>query len=392
MDALGNIKVIELASILAGPWAGQLLADLGADVIKVERPGFGDETRRWGPPFVAAADGGHLEAAYFHACNRGKRSVEIDFTTEEGQAALSALIKDADVLIENFRAGALARYGFDHERLAALNPRLIHCSITGFGQDGPSAARPGYDLVIQGLSGLMDITGAAEGEPQKVGVAFADIFTGLYSVIAIQAALRTREETCKGAHIDMALMDSLVGVLANQALNYMVTGVTPHRMGNAHPNLVPYQAFKVRDGHVVIAVGTDSQFTKLCDVLGLEDLACNPAFVTNEARVANRDVLIAKLEGALATRAGVQVIADLEAAGIPVGPINSIADGFADPQAVHRAMRISIADAAAAGGAVPGLRAPIRIDGDSPVADRPAPRLGQHNEEILGALEMGKGN
>ncbi|MFT5540169.1 MAG: crotonobetainyl-CoA:carnitine CoA-transferase CaiB-like acyl-CoA transferase [Alphaproteobacteria bacterium] len=392
MEAVGNIRVIELASILAGPWAGQLLADLGADVIKVERPGLGDETRRWGPPFVAAADGGQLEAAYFHACNRGKRSVEIDFTTEDGQAALSALIKDADVLIENFRAGALARYGFDYERLAALNPRLIHCSITGFGQDGPSAARPGYDLVIQGLAGLMDITGAPDGEPQKVGVAFADIFTGLYSVIAIQAALRTREQTGRGAHIDMALMDSMVGVLANQALNYMVTGVSPHRMGNAHPNLVPYQAFQVRDGHVVIAVGTDSQFTKLCNVLGLGELACNPAFATNEARVANRDDLIPKLEQALAPQVTVQVIADLEVAGIPVGPINSIADAFADPQAVHRAMRISIADVAAAGGAVPGLRTPIRIDGVSPVADRPSPRLGQHNEEILGPLGAGKGN
>jgi crotonobetainyl-CoA:carnitine CoA-transferase CaiB-like acyl-CoA transferase len=389
--ALTGIRVIEMASILAGPWAGQLFADLGADVIKVEKPGSGDETRRWGPPFIAGANGERLEAAYFHACNRGKRSVEIDITDAEGRAALVDLIAGADVLIENFRVGALARYGLGHEALIEINPRLVHCSITGFGQDGPYAERPGYDAMIQGLSGLMDITGTPDGAPQKVGVAFADVFTGLYAVIAIQAAMAERSRTNKGTHIDMALLDSLVGVLANQALNFFVTGVAPKRMGNAHPNLVPYQAFAVRDGHVVIAVGSDAQFAKMCHALDLVGLAEDPKFATNEARVNNRDDLIPRIETAIAGRARTDVIAALEAAGVPAGPINSIADTFGDPQVIHRAMRIDLPDAAAAAGAVPGLRAPIRFDGKAPCASQAAPRLGEHNQEILGNSRAGKG-
>jgi crotonobetainyl-CoA:carnitine CoA-transferase CaiB-like acyl-CoA transferase len=381
---LSGIRVIEMATILAGPWAGQLLADLGADVIKVEKPGSGDETRRWGPPFVEAADGGKLDAAYFHACNRGKRSVEIDITSADGRAAVEWLIASADVLIENFRVGALARYGIGHADLMAINPRLIHCSITGFGQDGPYAARPGYDVMIQGLSGLMDITGPADGEPQKVGVAFADVFTGLYAVIGIQAALAERAQTDKGTHIDMALLDSLVGVLANQALNFFVTGNAPTRMGSAHPNLVPYQAFRVRDGYVVIAVGSDAQFARMCYAIGLAGLRGDARYATNEARVRNRATLIPAIEGALAARDQRDVIAALEAAEVPVGPINTIADTFADPQVVHRGLRVDLTDAVAAGGTVPGLRPPLRMNGSTPCASAAAPRLGQHNYEILG--------
>lgn len=384
MKPLAGIRVIETASILAGPWAGQLLADLGADVVKVEKPGSGDETRRWGPPFVEGADGGRLEAAYFHACNRGKRSVEIDIAGDPGRAAFLSLLQSADVLIENFRVGVLDRYGLGRDVLEKAHPRLVHCAITGFGQDGPCAGRPGFDVMIQGLSGLMDITGAADGPPQKVGVAFADVFTGLYSVVAIQAALAERERSGKGAYIDMALLDSLTGVLANQASNYFVTGTAPKRMGNAHPNLVPYQAFAVRDGHVIIAVGNDAQFALMCGALGLGAVADDPRFATNEARVAHRDALVGLIETAVGDRTRDDVIESLEAAGVPAGPINSIAGAFAHPQVVHRRMRIDTPDIHAAGGTVPGLRPPIRIDGAPVVSSRPAPRLGQHNDELLG--------
>lgn len=386
MTPLAGIRVIEMASILAGPWAGQLLADLGADVIKVEKPGSGDETRRWGPPFIEGADGNRLEAAYFHACNRGKRSVEIDIATEAGRSALLRLLRPADVLIENFRVGSLDRYGLGREALRKENPRLVHCSITGFGQDGPFAERPGFDVMIQGLSGLMDITGTPDGAPQKVGVAFADIFTGLYAVIGIQAALAERERSGKGAHIDMALLDSMVGVLSNQALNYFVTGTSPQRMGNAHPNLVPYQAFAVRDGHVIIAVGNDAQFARMCTALGLSAIAGDSRFATNEARVAHRADLVALVEGTISGKSRVEVIALLEAANVPVGPINSIADAFAHPQVMHRKMRIDTEDGEAAGGTVPGLRPPLRIDGAPLVSSRPAPRLGQHNGEDFSDL------
>ncbi len=259
---LAGIRVIELARVLAGPWAGQMLADLGADVIKVERPGTGDETREWGPPFVATVEGAQPESAYFHCCNRGKRSIVVDFTTSRGQEILRRLAGTADVLIENYKVGALAKYGLDYASLAALNPRLVYCSITGFGQDGPYAARPGYDFMIQGLGGIMDLTGSPDGEPHKIGVAFADIFTGVYAVVGIQAALAVRERTGTGQHVDMALLDTQVGVLANQAMNYLISGRSPRRLGNAHPNIVPYQTFAVADGHIILAVGNDAQFQR----------------------------------------------------------------------------------------------------------------------------------
>ena len=293
MAPLSGIRVIELSRVLAGPWAGQLLADLGAEVIKVESLA-GDDTRAFGPPFVEYADGGH-DAAYYHSCNRGKRSIALDLSTKEGQAVVARLAANADVLTENFRVGTLKRFGLDHARLGAANPRLVYCSITGFGQDGPKAALAGYDFLIQGMGGIMDVTGDAYGPPQKIGVAFADIFTGLYAVAAIEAALLERERTGRGQYIDMALLDAQVGVLANQAMNFLVTGASPRRMGNAHPNIVPYQSFAAADGDLIIAVANDFQFRKLAAILGMPELADDPAFATNAARVVNRAVLVPKL-------------------------------------------------------------------------------------------------
>ncbi|MEP4755354.1 MAG: CaiB/BaiF CoA-transferase family protein, partial [Nitratireductor sp.] len=278
---LAGIRVIELARILAGPWAGQLLADLGADVIKVENPNGGDDTRRWGPPFVKSHDGENLSAAYYHSTNRGKRSVAIDFSTPEGAATLKRLIATADVVIENFKVGGLKKYGLDYESLRADNPRLVYCSITGFGQTGPYAHRPGYDFIIQGMAGMMSITGEPGREPQKAGVAISDVFTGLYSVIAIQAALRHAERTGEGQYVDMALFDTQISVLGNQNLNYLVSGTPPVQMGNAHMNIAPYEVVPVADGHIILAVGNDGQFRHLCQVLGLEDLADDPDFATN---------------------------------------------------------------------------------------------------------------
>ncbi|MFL6844779.1 MAG: CaiB/BaiF CoA transferase family protein [Allosphingosinicella sp.] len=359
---LAGLKVLELARILAGPWAGQLLADLGAEVVKVERPGTGDDTRQWGPPF--APDGA---AAYFHACNRGKQSVAIALETPEGQAQVRALAAEADVLIENFKVGALARYGLDYPSLAEINPRLVYCSITGFGQTGPYAHRPGYDFIIQAMGGAMSLTGEPDGPPQKSGVAYADMFTGLYSTVAILAALRERERTSRGAHIDMALLDTQVAVLGNQALYWMVSGEVPHRMGNGHVNLVPYQAFRVADGELVVAVGNDGQFERLCAILGLPGLAADERFATNPARVVNREVLIPLLESKIRERRLDELSAALEAAGIPAGPINAIDAVFADPQVVHRGLRIE--------GDMPGLASPIVIDGVRQVAEGGAPNL-----------------
>ena len=361
---LAGLKVVELARILAGPWAGQLLADLGAEVVKVERPGTGDDTRQWGPPF--APDGA---AAYFHACNRGKRSIAIDLDTAEGQAEVRELAAGADVLIENFKIGGLAKYGLDRPALSALNPRLVYCSITGFGQDGPYAHRPGYDFIIQAMGGAMSLTGEPDGAPQKSGVAYADMFTGLYATVAILAALRERERTGLGAHIDMALLDTQVAVLGNQALYWMVSGEVPRRMGNGHVNLVPYQAFKLADGEIVVAVGNDGQFERLCGLLGLAALAGDERFRTNPARVVNRAELIPILEAAMRNRRRQEFSDALEAAGIPAGPINSVDAVFADPQVVHRGLRI--------GGETPGLASPIVIDGRRQVAEGPAPRLGE---------------
>lgn len=295
---LKGIRVLELARILAGPWIGQTLADLGADVIKVESPD-GDDTRTWGPPFVAGEDGEKLDAAYFHACNRGKRSVVLDFTTEEGQEAVRRLAAQSDVLLENFKVGGLTKYGLDYESLKKINPRLIYCSVTGFGQDGPYAHRAGYDYIVQGMSGIMDLTGEPDREPQKIGVAFADIFTGLYGVIAVQAALAQRERTGEGQQIDMALLDCMTGVLANQALNFLVSGRAPRRLGNAHPNIAPYQVFPTSDGHLIVAVGNDRQFVKFCTLLGRSDLATDERYLTNVLRVQNRDTLTPELSSTL---------------------------------------------------------------------------------------------
>jgi crotonobetainyl-CoA:carnitine CoA-transferase CaiB-like acyl-CoA transferase len=382
---LKGIRVIELARILAGPWAGQALADLGADVIKVENPEGGDDTRKWGPPFVTGHDGENLSAAYYHACNRGKRSVAVDFSKPEGAGIVRRLVATADVLIENFKLGGLKKYGLDYESLKAINPRLVYCSITGFGQDGPYAARAGYDFIVQGMSGLMSITGPAGGEPQKVGVAVTDIFTGLYSVIAIQAALRHAEATGQGQHIDMALFDSQISVLANQNLNYLVSGKSPVQMGNAHPNIAPYEVLPSKDGHFILAVGNDGQFGKFCGVVGLDALAKNPDFATNSARVANRAALREHMVAALAAFTRDEVLAKLEAAGVPASPINTIGQMFEDPQAVARGMRMDLDDGH--GNALPSVRAPIMMS-ETPLAySRPSPRLGEHTDEILAELE-----
>jgi crotonobetainyl-CoA:carnitine CoA-transferase CaiB-like acyl-CoA transferase len=385
---LKGIRVIELARILAGPWAGQMLADLGADVIKVENPQGGDDTRKWGPPFVEGHDGENLSAAYYHACNRGKRSVALDFSTPEGAQTVRKLVATADVLIENFKLGGLKKYGLDYESLKVVNPRLVYCSITGFGQTGPYAARAGYDFIVQGMSGLMSITGPAGGEPQKVGVAVTDIFTGLYSVIAIQAALRHAEATGQGQLIDMALLDAQVSVLANQNLNYLVSGVSPVQMGNAHPNIAPYEVLPVKDGHFILAVGNDGQFAKFCAVVGLAGLAADPDFATNAARVANRDALREHMMPALATFGRDELLAKLETAGVPASPINTIGQAFADQQTVARGMRLDLDDGY--GNRLPSVRSPMLMS-ETPLAyDRPSPRLGEHTDEVLAELHRAK--
>lgn len=384
---LKGIKVVELARILAGPWTGQTLADLGADVIKVESP-QGDDTRAWGPPFVQDDAGDDRDAAYFHACNRGKRSIAVDFRTDEGQEVVRRLVADADVLIENFKVGGLAKYGLDYESLRAVNPKLIYCSITGFGQDGPYAHRAGYDFMIQGMGGIMDLTGEPDGSPQKTGVAFADIFTGLYGVIGILAALRRRDETGEGEWVDMALLDAQVGVLANQALNYFVSGKAPRRLGNAHPNIVPYQVFPASDGHLIIAVGNDGQFQRLCGVLGLPELATAPKFATNAARVASRSELVPLLIAETSARTRDDLLQALELEGVPAGPINSVEDVFNDAQVRHRGLKVDLPADDVAGGAVASVRTPIRFKNADLVLERAAPGLGEHTDEILAELGL----
>ena len=380
---LAGVRVLELARILAGPWAGQLLADLGADVVKVERPGAGDDTRSWGPPFVAASGGGDLSAAYFHAANRGKRSIAADFGTEAGRETVRALARQADIVVENFRVGALAKYGLDHASLSRLNPRLITCSITGFGQTGPYAHRAGYDAMIQAMGGIMDLTGDPSGEPQKIGVAYADIMTGTYATVGILAALRRRDATGIGGHLDMSLLDVQTGVLANQAMNYMVSGETPRRMGNAHPNIVPYQAFATADGHVMVAVGNDAQFARFARILDLAELAADARFAGNAGRVANRAILVPILAGRCRQLARDTLLAAMEASGIPGGPINSVAEAFADPQVQARGMRRDLAAGDAAGGTIPAIRCPILLDGETIMSDRPAPALDAQAADIL---------
>ena len=386
---LAGLRVLELARILAGPWAGQILADLGADVTKVERKGSGDDTRGWGPPFVEATEGGHLDAAYFHATNRGKRSIEIDFESEDGRRTVKKLAARSDVLVENFKVGGLAKFGLDYASLSNENPRLIYCSVTGFGQSGPYATRPGYDLMAQGIGGIMDLTGAPDGEPQRAGVPVADIFTGIYSVVGILAALIERERTGRGCLVDTALVDSQVGVLANQALNYLISGKVPRRIGNAHPNIVPYQVFPVADGHIIIATGNDSQFGKLCALLGESKIAEEPRYRSNSDRLANREELIARLSALTLRWRRDDLLAKLEGLGVPAGPINTLEQVFADPQVIHRGMRIDRPSAAAKGGTIPGVRTPIIIGGRPMAAERPSPRLGEHTAEVL--REIGEG-
>ncbi|MGR6432856.1 CaiB/BaiF CoA transferase family protein [Rhizobium sp. PAMB 3174] len=368
---LAGLKVVELARILAGPWTGQTLADLGAEVIKVESPG-GDDTRTWGPPFIERPDGkGGTEkvAAYFHAANRGKSSVVCDFANPEDLARVKALIAEADVLIENFKVGGLKKFGLDYESVSKLNPRLVYASVTGFGQDGPRAATAGYDFLIQGMCGIMDLTGEPQGEPQKVGVAWIDIFTGLYGVIGIQAALAERQRSGFGQHVDLSLLDVGVAVLANQAMNFLAGGKVPHRMGNAHPNIVPYQVFPASDGHLIIACGNDRQFAALCRMLGLDGLAADPAYATNPARVENRVALAAMISEKTSARTKDELIAALEAAGVPGGPINTVAEAIGDKQIAARGLKIEPEG-------LPGLRTPIQLSRSPMALDKAAPALG----------------
>ncbi len=366
MQSLAGLKVVELARVLAGPMAGQTLADLGAEVIKVEAPA-GDDTRQWGPPFVNHA--GAESAAYFHCCNRGKKSVVIDFQTTEGQAQVRRLVADADILIENFKVGGLAKYGLDYASLSALNPRLIYCSITGFGQDGPYAKRAGYDYIIQGMSGMMSVTGEPDGQPQKVGVAVTDIFTGIYACTGILAAVHQRQTTGKGQHIDMALLDVATAVMTNQAMNYLVTGNAPQRMGNAHPNIVPYQVFDCADGYIIVASGNDGQYHRFCALLGVADLADDPLYATNAARLANRAALAEQLTRQTLQWTKADLLAACEAQSVPAGPINDMADVFADPQVVHRGMQVDL-------DGVPSVRLPITFSDADVTPTKPSPALG----------------
>ncbi|MGB6351894.1 MAG: CaiB/BaiF CoA-transferase family protein [Pseudolabrys sp.] len=386
---LAGLRVLELARILAGPWAGQILADLGADVIKVERKGTGDDTRGWGPPFVEGTDGNHIGSAYFHSANRGKRSIEMDFESDEGRRIVRKLAARSDVLIENFKVGGLAKFGLDYKSLAPECPRLIYCSVTGFGQDGPYAKRAGYDLMAQGMGGIMDLTGMADGEPTRIGIPVSDIFTGVYAVVGILAALAQREKTGKGSNVDTALVDSTVAVLSNQAMNYLVSGNVPKRIGNAHANIVPYQVFPVADGHVIVATGNDNQYVKFCNVLGAPELAQNPAYKDNVGRLKHREALIAKLSALTARIKRNELLDKLEAQQVPAGPINALDQVFSDPQVIHRGMKLELPSSAAKDGTIPGVRTPIVIDGWKAASENPSPRLGQHTAEIL--REIGEG-
>ncbi len=367
MKPLAGLKIVELARILAGPWAGQVLSDLGAEVIKVESPS-GDDTRKWGPPFIE--HDGETSAAYFHSCNRGKTSVVIDFGTVEGRDELRALLQDADILIENFKVGGLAKYGLDFDSLKSEFPELIYCSITGFGQTGPYAQRAGYDYIIQGMSGLMSVTGEPSGQPQKVGVAVTDVFTGMYAATSILAAVHQRTQSGRGQQIDLALLDVATATMANQAMNYLATGTSPQRLGNAHPNIVPYQVFDCSDGHIIIACGNDGQFHSLCSALDVSDLASDPRFVTNADRLANREVLTALLTSATSKVSKDGLLSLCETAGVPAGPINTMAEVFEDPQVQHRGLRVDL-------DGVPGVGYPAKFSDADVSSSTPSPKLGQ---------------
>ncbi|MFN4236475.1 MAG: CaiB/BaiF CoA transferase family protein [Vogesella sp.] len=378
--ALSGIKVLDLTRVLAGPWTGQLLADLGAEVIKVERPGSGDDTRQWAPPSLP--DG---TAAYYLAANRGKQSLTVDITQPAGQAIVRQLAAEADVLLENYKVGGLKKYGLDYDSLRALNPGLVYCSITGFGQTGPYAELPGYDYIVQGMSGLMSITGPADGEPHKVGVAVTDLFTGLYAANAVQAALLSRYRTGEGQHIDMALFDCSLAMLANVNMNWLVGGEVPPRLGNAHPNIVPYQVFRTAgDSHFILACGNDKQFRAICELIGLPQLAADERFASNPQRVRHRDLLVPQLAEAFLTRGRDEWLKLLDAAGVPCGPINTVDEAFTDPQIRFRKMELHLKDAQ--GQDVPQVACPIKMSGTPPRYDAPPPKLGQHTDSVLSAL------
>ncbi|HEX6793905.1 MAG TPA: CaiB/BaiF CoA-transferase family protein [Casimicrobiaceae bacterium] len=383
---LSHLTILDLSRVLAGPWCTQLLADLGATVLKIERPGSGDDTRAWGPPFVKDRDGNDTqESAYYLACNRGKRSVAIDFTTPEGRDLVLSLARQSDALVENFKAGGLAKYGLDYASVAKLNPRLVYASITGFGQDGPYAARAGYDFIVQGMSGFMSVTGerddVASGGPQKAGVAITDLMTGMYASVALLAALAHRDRTGAGQWIDACLFDSSVAMMSVIDLNYLVSGIVPRRAGNAHQNIVPYQTFAASDGHLIVAVGNDSQFRALCTVVGRREWASDPRFATNAARVRNRDTLVPMIAAILRERTQRDWLVALESAGIPSGPINRIDQVFADPQVNARGMRIDLPHPLA--GQVPQVRTPLALSATPLAYDRAPPLLGQDTASVL---------
>ncbi len=383
MKLLEGIKILDLSRVLAGPWCTQLLADLGAEVIKIERPGVGDDTRHWGPPWFG--EGERRVAAYFLSCNRGKKSAAIDFAQPDGAALVLGLAKSSDVVVENFKVGGLTKFGLDAESLCAANPRLIYASITGFGQDGPYAARAGYDFMIQAMGGLMSITGRPDGEPgggpMRVGVAVADLFTGMYTAVAILAALFRRERTGEGSHIDMALFDTQIAVLANQVSNALISGEDPPRQGNTHPNLVPYQPFDADDRPIVIAVGNDRQFARLAEICGHSEWASDPRFATNAARIANRAEIVGLIGNAISQKPAAHWFEQLEAAGIPAGPINSVIQALADVQAQHRGLLRTIAG-------VPVVGSPLRLDGERADSELPPPALGEHTLDVLAALGL----
>jgi crotonobetainyl-CoA:carnitine CoA-transferase CaiB-like acyl-CoA transferase len=381
---LSHIRVLDLTRVLAGPWATQMLADFGAEVIKIEKPGEGDDTRGWGPPFVKNGDGSQGDAAYFQCANRGKRSVTIDMSTPEGQNLIKGLAAKSDVVVENFKVGGLKKYGLDYESLSRDNPGLIYCSITGFGQTGPLANRAGYDFMIQGMAGVMSVTGAADGEPTKMGVAFSDIFAGLHAVIGIQAALLHRERTGIGQHIDISLLDSQVAVMANQALNYLVGGKVPGRLGNAHPNIVPYQTFETADGHINIAVGNDRQFVEFCRIIGAHDLGIDTRFKTNRDRVAYRAQLIPLLSSFMKVQTTAQWVDALEAAAVPCGPINTLDQVFANPQVAARSSVINLVRDD--GARIPGVANPIVFSQTPNQYALAPPRMGADTAEVLRSI------
>jgi crotonobetainyl-CoA:carnitine CoA-transferase CaiB-like acyl-CoA transferase len=392
MGALSHVKVLDLSRVLAGPWASQILADLGAEVIKIEHPAGGDDTRGWGPPFMAD-DAGELteESAYFLCTNRGKQSVCVDMKTEEGQATLRQLSAQCDVVIENFKVGGAAKYGLDYASLSAQNPALVYCSITGFGQTGPCKDRPGYDFLVQAMGGLMSVTGQPDGAegagPQKVGVALTDIMTGLYATIGVLAALAERDRSGFGQHVDLALLDVTAATLANQATNYLVGGFNPTRLGNAHPNIVPYQSFVASDGHLIVAVGNDGQFRRYVEVLGCPELADDKRFITNRDRVHNRDALVPLLQAKMLQRGKEEWLQLLEAAQVPAGPINTVAEVFAEPQIQAREMQVTVPHSQNAGLQLVGN--PIKLSRTPVEYRRPPPTLGQHTKAILSRLATG---